>query len=113
MSDGVRYDQVLALFGAPQGEVKADPLRTHGFPLYFDPFCTSCHVPVEEYRILVEPDHDRVVIHAKCHGKTDSVILTREDVMAGAQCVLFRHSPGFNSHNVEALGRPIIFGNTK
>lgn len=68
------------------------------------PYCASCKVEVEEYRLYVEPERGyRVIVHAKCHGKTDSRIMEPDDVRWIQEIVLFRRGQGFDSLNI-AIG---------
>lgn len=71
-----------------------------GYPFAVHPFCCSCQVPVEEMRIIIQTT--RVVVHAKCHGKTDSRIVPIEDVIRVRQILMFRGA--FSNFNMVGNG---------
>lgn len=71
-------------------------------PFVAGPFCASCQVPVERYTIEFPKDsRGPTTIHGHCHGKTQSVMLTAQQLMQRFDIVLFERKQGFDSHNLD------------
>lgn len=72
-------------------------------PFVAGPFCASCQVPVEEFaynfgKVARRPD-GAITLTAKCHGKTESVTLTADEIAASVDIVLFERG-AFDGHNL-------------
>lgn len=58
------------------------------------PLCSSCNVPVEEFRIYLEKD-GHVGVDMRCHGKLQRVKLTHKEISETTQIVAFVRSNDF------------------
>ncbi len=64
------------------------------------PWCASCAMMVEKWTFDFITNVFRMGLHVQCHGKTESVWITPEDLLArkrgGQPIVVFRRRQGFD-----------------
>ncbi len=80
---------------APEAVDPADAILKPGAaPPFLIPWCASCKDTVELFTLDAITNVFRVGLHASCHGKTEAVWLTAEDLLArqtaGKPVVMFR-----------------------
>ena len=75
-------------------------LRPGGQPPFVVPFCASCGEPVDHFTIDPIASPFRMAIQAECHGKTEGIFVSVDDLFArkraGKKIVMFRRGNGLN-----------------
>jgi hypothetical protein len=76
-------------------------LRPGAAPPFVVPFCASCDEPVDKFTIDPVSSPFRMSIQAQCHGATQGIFVTVDDLFArkreGRKIVMFRKRDGLNS----------------